>query len=79
MPTSVRGFSVGIANSMARLGGILAPMFAVGLVEAGNLRAAEAIFVGINLVTVAAVSCLPIETMGRDLQESVSVFCFVLL
>mmetsp|Transcript_29632 Transcript_29632/g.55854 ORF Transcript_29632/g.55854 Transcript_29632/m.55854 type:complete len:587 (-) Transcript_29632:289-2049(-) len=72
-PTSVRGFSVGVANGMARIGGMIAPLLAVTLVERGGLRGAELAFLCLSLTTALAAMLLPIETRGRALMDRVGV------
>uniref|UniRef100_A0A453LMM4 Major facilitator superfamily (MFS) profile domain-containing protein n=1 Tax=Aegilops tauschii subsp. strangulata TaxID=200361 RepID=A0A453LMM4_AEGTS len=66
-PTAVRATGVGFASSIARFGGILCPLVAVGLVHACHQTAAIAVFITVMLVSAVAVSYFPLETSGRKL------------
>ena len=43
-PTSVRATAMGVGNGFARIGGMTCPLFAVEMVEGGNLAAAVGFF-----------------------------------
>lgn len=70
-PTNVRSSGVGLANAFARVGGLISPVIAVELVDAGAASAAEAIFALICVACSLATYALKIETKGRGLQETV--------
>ncbi|KAL6656473.1 hypothetical protein ACP70R_007299 [Stipagrostis hirtigluma subsp. patula] len=71
-PTAVRATGVGFASSIARFGGILCPLVAVGLVHACHQMAAILIFVTVMLVSGVAVSYFPLETSGRKLTDHIA-------
>ncbi|KQJ91468.1 hypothetical protein BRADI_4g37890v3 [Brachypodium distachyon] len=71
-PTAVRATGVGIASSIARFGGILCPLVAVGLVHACHQTAAIMIFITVMLVSAVAVSYFPLETSGRKLSDHIA-------
>jgi MFS family permease len=67
-PTSVRATAMGIGNGFARLGGMTCPLFAVEMVEGGNLAAAVGFFAALALVTAVLAFWLPVETAGKKLD-----------
>ncbi|TYH68199.1 hypothetical protein ES332_D06G241300v1 [Gossypium tomentosum] len=71
-PTSVRSTGVGIASSMGRIGGMVCPLVAVGLVHGCHQTAAIMLFEVIIFVAGICVLLFPVETMGRDLSDSIS-------
>ncbi|KAF7814617.1 organic cation/carnitine transporter 7 [Senna tora] len=71
-PTSVRTTGVGIASSVGRIGGMICPLVAVGLVHGCHQTIALLLFEIIGLVSGICVVLFPLETMGRELQDSVS-------
>ncbi|XP_017407384.1 organic cation/carnitine transporter 7 isoform X3 [Vigna angularis] len=72
-PTSVRTTGVGIASSVGRIGGMICPLVAVGLVHGCHQTAAVLLFEIIVLLSGICVMFLPIETMGQELRDSVQV------
>ncbi|XP_047166939.1 organic cation/carnitine transporter 7 isoform X1 [Vigna umbellata] len=72
-PTSVRTTGVGIASSVGRIGGMICPLVAVGLVHGCHQTAAVLLFEIIVLLSGICVIFLPIETMGQELRDSVQV------
>jgi hypothetical protein len=70
-PTAVRATGVGFASSIARFGGILCPLVAVGLVHACHQTAAIVVFITVMLVSAIAVSYFPLETSGRKLSDHI--------
>ncbi|KAK2378386.1 Organic cation/carnitine transporter 7 [Trifolium repens] len=71
-PTSVRTTGVGIASSVARIGGMLCPLVAVALVHACHQTVAVLLFEIIALLSGICVMFFPVETMGQELQDTVS-------
>ncbi|XP_012573262.2 organic cation/carnitine transporter 7 isoform X1 [Cicer arietinum] len=71
-PTSVRTTGVGIASSVGRIGGMLCPLVAVGLVHGCHQTIAVLLFVIVALVSGICVMFFPVETMGQELQDTVS-------
>lgn len=71
-PTAVRATGVGFASSIARFGGILCPLVAVGLVHACHQTAAIMVFITVMLVSAIAVSYFPLETSGRKLSDHIA-------
>ncbi|XP_014522634.1 organic cation/carnitine transporter 7 isoform X2 [Vigna radiata var. radiata] len=72
-PTSVRTTGVGIASSVGRIGGMICPLVAVGLVHGCHQTVAVLLFEIIVLLSGICVVFLPIETMGQELRDSVQV------
>ncbi|KAK7254984.1 hypothetical protein RIF29_28383 [Crotalaria pallida] len=71
-PTSVRTTGVGIASSVARIGGMICPLVAVGLVHSCHQTVAVLLFEMVALLSGICVLFFPVETMGQELQDSVS-------
>ncbi|KAL6601563.1 hypothetical protein ACP70R_044783 [Stipagrostis hirtigluma subsp. patula] len=71
-PTAVRTTGVGFAISIARLGGIVCPLVAVGLVHACHRMVAILIFVMVILVSAVVVSYFPLETSGQKLTDHIA-------
>ncbi|MCO5575652.1 hypothetical protein L7F22_029455 [Adiantum nelumboides] len=69
-PTELRATGLGVANSFARIGGVLCPLVAVELVKNCQLPLAVALFVAVPLLGSVAVALLPIETSGRLLTDT---------
>lgn len=72
-PTSVRTTGVGIASSVGRIGGMICPLIAVGLVHGCHQTAAVLLFEIVSLVSGICVMFFPIETMGQELRNNVQV------
>ncbi|XP_010927138.1 organic cation/carnitine transporter 7 isoform X1 [Elaeis guineensis] len=70
-PTSVRATGVGIASSVGRIGGIICPLVAVGLVHGCHQAGAILLFESVILLSGLATLFLPLETSGRALTDSV--------
>lgn len=68
-PTNIRGTGAGIAASIGRLAGVIAPTATPLLYFYGGLPAAFAVFAVIQLAGALAILTLGIETKGRTLQE----------
>ncbi|KAK9097631.1 hypothetical protein Sjap_023128 [Stephania japonica] len=69
-PTSVRTTGVGVGSSVGRLGGMVCPLVAVGLVSDCHRTAAILLFGAIVLFSGVAVVLFPLETKGRELSDS---------
>ena len=67
--TSVRATAMGMGNAVARLGGMLCPLFAVEMVESGRMTGAIAFFAALACVTSTVAFFLPIETAGKRLDQ----------
>ncbi|XP_047091915.1 organic cation/carnitine transporter 7-like [Lolium rigidum] len=67
-PTSVRSTGVGIATAIGRIGGIVCPLIAVGMLR--SCHQMEAIIVFEVVLCLAAIACMlfPVETKGRDMN-----------
>ncbi|KAG0470674.1 hypothetical protein HPP92_016770 [Vanilla planifolia] len=70
-PTSVRSTGYGTANSVGKVGGIISPLVAVGLVDGCHQAAAVLLFEGVLFLTGLAVILFPVETKGTKLRDSV--------
>jgi len=71
-PTLLRSSGLGMGSSMARVGGMLTPFVAVVLSRQSltGIQAALSIYGGSSIVAAVCSFFLPIETMGRPLQDS---------
>ena len=67
--TSVRATAMGMGNAVARLGGMLCPLFAVEMVESGRMTGAIAFFAALACITSIVAFFLPIETAGKRLDQ----------
>lgn len=70
-PTSVRTTGVGVASSMGRIGGMISPLVAVGLVKGCHQTLAVLLFVGVALASGIAVLLFPFETKGLQLADTI--------
>ncbi|XP_077222479.1 major facilitator superfamily protein [Tasmannia lanceolata] len=70
-PTSVRTTGVGVASAVGRIGGILCPLVAVGLVHGCHQTTAILLFEFVLALSGLAVSLFPFETKGRELSDTV--------
>ncbi|XP_062157336.1 organic cation/carnitine transporter 7-like [Alnus glutinosa] len=71
-PTSVRTTGVGVASSMGRIGGMICPLVAVGLVQGCHETASIVLFEIVIFLSGICVVLFPFETKGRELSDSVS-------
>ncbi|KAL1569898.1 Organic cation/carnitine transporter 7 [Salvia divinorum] len=71
-PTSVRTTGVGVASSVGRIGGMVCPLVAVGLVHGCKQSTAVFLFEIIVFVSGVCVYLLPFETRGLELSNNVS-------
>jgi putative MFS transporter len=68
-PTSVRATGSGLAAAVGRIGGIIGPYLTPVLVASIAVNGTFAIFMGLLVITAAAVAVLGEETRGRSLEE----------
>ncbi|CAN6701417.1 unnamed protein product [Malus baccata var. baccata] len=71
-PTSVRTTGVGIASAMGRIGGMLCPLVAVGLVHGCHQTASILLFEIIIFLSGICVLIFPFETKGLELSDTIS-------
>ncbi|XP_021769773.1 organic cation/carnitine transporter 7-like [Chenopodium quinoa] len=69
-PTVVRSTGVGLGSSMARIGGMIAPIVAISLIHGCHQFLSIILFLGVVLLSGICVMLFPIETMGRELTDS---------
>ncbi|OMP05459.1 General substrate transporter [Corchorus olitorius] len=72
-PTPVRTTGAGVASAMGRIGGMVCPLVAVGLVSECHQTAAVALFLVVILVSVVCILLFPYETNGRELSDALVV------
>ncbi|CAD6213722.1 unnamed protein product [Miscanthus lutarioriparius] len=67
-PTSVRSTGVGIATAIGKIGGVICPLVAVGMLR--NCHQMEAVLVFELVLFLAGVACIlfPVETKGREMD-----------
>lgn len=70
-PTNLRATGVGIATAMGRVGGMVCPLVAVGLVSGCHQTAAVIVFEVMIVLSVISVMFFPFETKGKELVDSV--------
>lgn len=68
-PTSVRTTGFGVASSVARIGGIVCPIVAVGLIHGCHQMLAIWLFEAIIFISGICVIFFPFETKGRVLND----------
>jgi putative MFS transporter len=68
-PTSVRATGSGLAAAVGRVGGIIGPYLTPVLVTSIAVNGTFAVFMGLLVITAAAVAVLGEETRGRSLEE----------
>eukprot|EP01065_Artemidia_motanka_P008560 TRINITY_DN14314_c0_g1_i1.p1 TRINITY_DN14314_c0_g1~~TRINITY_DN14314_c0_g1_i1.p1 ORF type:complete len:580 (+),score=61.81 TRINITY_DN14314_c0_g1_i1:51-1790(+) len=68
-PTSLRARAMGTCSSFSRIGGMLTP-FVSDVILPIDSRLALGIYAALVLVAAIAACCLPIETAGKQIQES---------
>ncbi|PON81375.1 Major facilitator, sugar transporter-like [Trema orientale] len=71
-PTSMRATGAGIASAMGRIGGIVSPLIAVGLVAGCHQTAAILLFELILVFSALSILLFQFETKGHDLKDTVS-------
>ncbi|XP_008228025.1 PREDICTED: organic cation/carnitine transporter 7 [Prunus mume] len=71
-PTSVRTTGVGVASAMGRIGGMICPLVAVGLVHGCHQTASILLFEIVIFLSGVCVLLFPFETKGRELSDTVS-------
>ncbi|KAH0934158.1 hypothetical protein HID58_011275, partial [Brassica napus] len=71
-PTAVRTTGVGVGSSVGRIGGVLCPLVAVGLVHGCHQTIAVLLFEFVILVSGICVCLFPFETSGRELTDTIS-------
>ncbi|KAJ4963594.1 hypothetical protein NE237_023533 [Protea cynaroides] len=69
-PTSVRTTGFGVASSVGRIGGIICPLVAVGMVDGCHQTAAIVLFLIVMFVSGVCVLLFPFETKGRELSDT---------
>ncbi|EOY32205.1 Major facilitator superfamily protein, putative isoform 1 [Theobroma cacao] len=69
-PTPVRATGAGVATAMGRIGGVVCPLVAVGLVTECHQTAAVVIFLVVLILSVVCILLFPYETKGRELSDT---------
>lgn len=69
-PTDIRASAVGLTTSIGRIGGMICPLVAVGLVSDCHQTAAVILMMAVIFLSGLSVAFLPFETKGRDLSDS---------
>lgn len=69
-PTSVRSTGVGIASSVGRIGGMICPLVAVGLMHGCHRSLVIFLFESVLLLSGVCVFLFPFETKGRQLSDT---------
>ncbi|KAK1403038.1 Organic cation/carnitine transporter 7 [Heracleum sosnowskyi] len=68
-PTAVRTTGVGVASSVGRIGGMLCPLVAVGLIHGCHQTSAILLFEVVIFLSGVCVLLFPFETSGRELTD----------
>lgn len=69
-PTSVRTTGVGVGSSVGRIGGMICPLVAVGLIHGCHQTAAILLFEFVIFASGVCVLLFPFETSGRELTDA---------
>ncbi|XP_071720227.1 organic cation/carnitine transporter 7 isoform X2 [Rutidosis leptorrhynchoides] len=69
-PTSVRTTGVGMGSSVGRIGGMICPLVAVGLIHGCHQTTAILLFEFVIFVSGVCVLMFPFETSGRELTDA---------
>ncbi|KAJ0090868.1 hypothetical protein Patl1_14006 [Pistacia atlantica] len=69
-PTSVRASGCGIASAMGRIGGMVCPLVAVGMVRGCHQTAAIFVLEVVVVVSVVCILLFPFESKGRELADT---------
>lgn len=72
-PTSARTTGDGLANTMGRVGGMVCPLVAIGLVRGCHQTAAVGLFVAVLLLSGLCIFLFPFETKGKGLADVAAV------
>ncbi|KAH7840215.1 hypothetical protein Vadar_014220 [Vaccinium darrowii] len=72
-PTTVRTTGVGLASSVGRVGGMVCPLVAVGLIHGCHQTVAIVLFEIVVFISGTCVLFFPFETKGRELSDKVIV------
>ncbi|KAH8481388.1 hypothetical protein H0E87_029033 [Populus deltoides] len=71
-PTAIRATGAGVANAVGRIGGMVCPLVAVGLVAGCHLKEAIILFEVVIVISVVCVLLFPFETSGQELSDSLA-------
>ncbi|XVF19137.1 hypothetical protein REPUB_Repub11eG0083100 [Reevesia pubescens] len=69
-PTPVRATGAGVASAVGRIGGMVCPLVAVGLVAECQQTIAVILFLVAILLSVVCILLFPYETKGRELSDT---------
>ncbi|XAR69567.1 hypothetical protein NMG60_11001209 [Bertholletia excelsa] len=72
-PTSTRATGYGVASAVGRIGGMICPLVAVGLVNACHQTVAVLLFGAVMVLAAFCVMLLPLETKGRELSDTITI------
>ncbi|KAM7273886.1 hypothetical protein ACFE04_028550 [Oxalis oulophora] len=72
-PTSVRATGAGLASSMGRIGGMICPIVAVGLVTGCHQTTAIILFEAVIVLSTICVMLFPYDTKGRQLSDTLKL------
>ncbi|CAN6298493.1 unnamed protein product [Urochloa humidicola] len=67
-PTSVRSTGVGIATAIGKIGGVICPLVAVGMLRSCQQMAAVLVFELVLFLAGVACILFPVETKGREMD-----------
>ncbi|KAG2536464.1 organic cation/carnitine transporter 7-like isoform X2 [Panicum virgatum] len=67
-PTSVRSTGVGIATAIGKIGGVVCPLVAVGMLRSCHQMAAVLVFELVLFLAGVACILFPVETKGREMD-----------
>ncbi|XVF47571.1 hypothetical protein PTKIN_Ptkin03bG0120100 [Pterospermum kingtungense] len=72
-PTAVRATGAGVASAVGRIGGMVCPLVAVGLVNECHLTEAVVIFLVSIVVSVVCILLFPYETKSQELSDTIVI------
>jgi len=73
-PTELRASALGISTGISRVGAMLTSFVAIVLAQSSSAGAMAALglYAASGLIAAVCAWCLPIETMGRELEDKVA-------
>lgn len=68
----MRSSGAGLANGMGKIGGMISPIVAVGLINGCLQTTAIVLFETVIVIAVICVVLIPFETNGRALMDTIN-------
>lgn len=72
-PTNIRATAVGIACAIGKIGGMISPLVAIGLINSCHQAYAVILFQVMIILSAVSIWLSPFETKGKNLDEALAV------